>query len=107
MGQQNAAQHVDDLDDAVAFDDDLAVMDERCNAVVDLQEKKYVYGIKGLASLLGCSIATAERVKASGILNPAISQHGRTIIIDAEMALDILRISGKHKYILSKMRKEQ
>ncbi len=81
--------------------------DNKCNAVVDLQEKKYVYGIKGLASLLGCSIATAERVKASGILNPAISQHGRTIIIDAEMALDILRISGKHKYILSKMRKEQ
>ena len=81
--------------------------DNKCNAVVDLQEKKYVYGIKGLASLLGCSIATAERVKASGILNPAISQHGRTIIIDAEMALDILRISGKHMYILSKMRKEQ
>ena len=81
--------------------------DNKCNAVVDLQEKKYVYGIKGLVSLLGCSIATAERVKASGILNPAISQHGRTIIIDAEMALDILRISGKHKYILSKMRKEQ
>ena len=81
--------------------------DNKCNAVVDLQEKKYVYGIKGLASLLGCSIATAERVKASGILNPAISQHGRTIIIDVEMALDILRISGKHKYILSKMRKEQ
>lgn len=81
--------------------------DNKCNAVVDLQEKKYVYGIKGLASLLGCSIATAERVKASGILNPAISQHGRTIIIDAEMALDILRISGKHKCILSKMRKEQ
>ena len=81
--------------------------DNKCNAVVDLQEKKYVYGIKGLASLLGCSIATAERVKVSGILNPAISQHGRTIIIDAEMALDILRISGKHKYILSKMRKEQ
>ncbi len=30
------------------------------------QEKKYVYGIGGIAKLFGCSIPTANRIKKSG-----------------------------------------
>lgn len=50
-------------------------------------EKKYEYGLKGLAKILGCSISKASEVKSSGILNDAIIQNGNIIIIDKELAL--------------------
>jgi hypothetical protein len=51
--------------------------------------KKYVYGLKGLKTLFNCSIATANRIKASGRIEKAISQVGRKIIIDADLALEL------------------
>ncbi|MRJ11377.1 DUF3853 family protein [Ornithobacterium rhinotracheale] len=54
-------------------------------------EKKYVYGLKGLADLLGCSRAHASNIKQSGILNSAITQNGRKIIVDAELALKLFK----------------
>ena len=48
---------------------------------------KYVYGIKGLAQLLGCSTSTAKRLKRSGVLDGAIIQRNRSIIVDAQRAL--------------------
>ena len=50
-------------------------------------EKKYEYGLKGLAKILGCSISKASEVKSSGILDDAIIQNGNIIIIDKELAL--------------------
>lgn len=41
------------------------------------KEKKYVYGIGGIARLFGCSIPTANRIKKSGRINRAITQIGR------------------------------
>ena len=41
----------------------------------------------GLADLLGCSLSQAKRIKASGLLAPAISQLGRVTVIDTEKAL--------------------
>jgi len=55
--------------------------------------QKYVYGIQGLANLLGCSVPTASRIKKSGVLDGAITQVKRTIVIDAEKALRLLRAS--------------
>jgi hypothetical protein len=52
-----------------------------------LSEKKYEYGLKGLAKILGCSVSKASEVKASGILNEAIIQNRNIIIIDKEKAL--------------------
>lgn len=52
----------------------------------------YVYGISGLAKLLGCSEATAWRKKKSGIFDEAISQVDDTIIVDTKKVLDILRM---------------
>lgn len=52
---------------------------------------KYVYGIKGIAQLLGCSEPTANRIKKSGILDEAISQYNRTIVVDAEKALELMK----------------
>lgn len=50
--------------------------------------KKYEYGLKGLAKVLGCSVSKASEVKSSGILNEAIIQNGN-IIIDIERALEL------------------
>ena len=58
-------------------------------------KKHYVYGRQGLADLLGCSLATVARIKRSGVLDPAIYQIGHTIITDADLALDLLKVSNK------------
>lgn len=52
--------------------------------------KHYVSGIAGLARLLDCSRATANRIKASGVLNAATKQIGRKILFDAEMVLELI-----------------
>ena len=40
-------------------------------------ERKYVYGILGIAKLFGCSLPTANRIKKSGKIDKAITQIGR------------------------------
>lgn len=56
---------------------------------IETPNKQYVYGLAGLASLFGCSIPTAMRIKNSGKINAAITQIGRKIVIDADMALEL------------------
>lgn len=51
--------------------------------------KHFVYGLAGLARLFGCSLPTANRIKQSGKIDRAITQIGRKIIIDAELALEL------------------
>jgi len=51
--------------------------------------KKYVYGLQGIAHLFGCSMPTANRIKKSGKIDKAITQIGRKIIVDAELALEL------------------
>jgi len=52
-------------------------------------EKKYEYGLKGLAKILGCSISKASEVKSSGVLDEAIIQKGNIIIIDKKKTLEL------------------
>lgn len=52
-------------------------------------ERRLVYGISGIAQIFNCSIATANRIKKSGKINKAISQRGRLIVIDVDMALEL------------------
>ena len=52
-------------------------------------ERKYVYGILGIAKLFGCSLPTANRIKKSGKIDRAVTQIGRKIIVDADMALEL------------------
>ncbi|TFU94164.1 DUF3853 family protein [Barnesiella sp. WM24] len=54
-----------------------------------------VYGIEGLCELLQCSKATAHRIKNSGVIKDAITQTGRKIIIDAQLALELIQSSKK------------
>ena len=68
--------------------------------------KRYVYGIAGIAKLFNCSEVTANRIKASGEIDDAISQIGGIIVVDADYALDLLRLSKKYrKTILKKQKK--
>lgn len=53
---------------------------------------RFVYGLQGLCDLLSCSTSTAARIKRSGVIDAAISQHGKIIVIDADMAIDLLNI---------------
>jgi hypothetical protein len=51
--------------------------------------RKFVYGIHGISQLFGCSIPTAQRIKNGGKIDRAITQIGRKIIVDAELALEL------------------
>jgi hypothetical protein len=53
------------------------------------QPKRYVYGILCISRLFGCSLPTANRIKKSGKIDKAITQIGRKIIVDAELALEL------------------
>ena len=56
-------------------------------------QRRLVYGIKGIAELLGVSERQARYIKASGLINRAIRQQGRTIVTDADLALQLF---GRH-----------
>ena len=53
------------------------------------EQKHFVYGISGIAHLFGCSLPTANRIKKSGKIDRAITQIGRKIIVDADLALEL------------------
>ncbi|MDR2913477.1 MAG: DUF3853 family protein [Tannerella sp.] len=64
------------------------VKEQVATPVIDTA-KKYVYGIVGIARLFGCSMPTANRIKQSGKIDKAITQIGRKIIVNAELALEL------------------
>jgi hypothetical protein len=64
------------------------VKEQAVMPVIDTS-KKYVYGIVGIARLFGCSMPTANRIKQSGKIDRAITQIGRKIIVDADLALEL------------------
>jgi hypothetical protein len=64
------------------------ITNEVVTPVID-SSKKYVYGIAGIARLFGCSMPTANRIKQSGKIDKAITQIGRKIIVDAELAIEL------------------
>ena len=50
-----------------------------------------IHGINGLAEYLGCSTRNAQRIKASGKLDAAMLQTGRTISFDEAKLRKILK----------------
>ena len=63
--------------------------DKKPECTMSSSDRKLAYGIKGIAETFGCSIPTANRIKKSGIIDKAISQLGRKIVIDVDMALEL------------------
>lgn len=56
-----------------------------------LPERRMIYGIAGIAKLFNCSMTSANRIKASGKIDDAISQCGRIITVDADLALELMK----------------
>lgn len=55
------------------------------------EPERFVYGIKGLAELLGCSETTAQRQKSAGKFKGAVMQVGRKITVDVRKVHEIMR----------------
>lgn len=79
------------------------IKDEIKNAVVEAlderkatKERTLVYGLKGLAALLGVSYSTAYRIHRSKVLAKATFKVRRVIVFDADQVLTIL-CEAKHK----------
>jgi hypothetical protein len=62
----------------------------------------FVYGINGIAKLFGCSVPTANRIKKSGVINDAITQVGRKIVVEAQLALKLVKEAEAKKSDLYK-----
>ncbi len=73
-----------------------ALRDSLCQAMtgcVDTETpKKYVYGYAGLKELLGVSDTSIWRLLKSGVIDAAVSHHGKIIVADADMVLDLLKV---------------
>ena len=54
-------------------------------------------GLADIVRLFGCSLPTTNRIKLSGKINRAITQIGRKIIVDADLALELAgrKIGGR------------
>jgi hypothetical protein len=52
----------------------------------EIENRKYVYGLKGIEELFHVSHATAQKLK-NGVLKDAVSQQGRILLVDVEKAL--------------------
>lgn len=55
------------------------------------QPIKYVHGLDGLARLLNCSKSKAQEIKNSGVIDAAVYQTGRKIVVNAEKALELIQ----------------
>ena len=58
--------------------------------------RRLVYGIQGIADTFGCSIPTANHIKRSGVIDAAITQVGRKIVVDADLALELAANAKKN-----------
>ena len=67
---------------------------ETSDGTQTVQPKRMFFGIEGIAQIFGCSVPTANRIKKSGVINDAITQVGRKIIIDGDMALALVKANG-------------
>ena len=64
------------------------------NLVMTLQQKPqkhYAHGLAEFAKFIGKSVATAQRIKSSGVIDDAVTQKGNTIIIDTDLAMELIR----------------
>lgn len=72
-------------------------MEAKANEQTPVVQKRTFYGIEEIAQVFGCSVPTANRIKRSGIIDAAITQIGRKIIVDADMALALAKEAEANK----------
>ena len=81
-------------------------MEPKANEATPIVQKRTYYGIEGIAQVFGCSVPTANRIKRSGIIDAAITQIGRKIIVDADLALQLAKEAEINKGSRNQQRKE-
>lgn len=67
------------------------MLEERLRQMMTDRLPSHVRGIKGIAQIYHCSIPTSQRIKNSGKIDCAITQVGRTIVVDTRAALAAYR----------------
>ena len=81
----------------MTLSDLLSILDERERRIEKRIEEmqhgertpEYVYGLEGIMRLYKCSKGTAQRIKNSGVIDNAITQVGRKIIVNSNLALSL------------------
>lgn len=92
MGIVNAEKRIIDMTAGEFAEVLYSVMQRLSNKEEESTTKRnLVYGIAGIAQLFNCSMTTANRIKASGKIDKAISQTGRMITVDADLALRLMQ----------------
>ena len=71
--------------------------------IASLSQRRIYYGIEGIAQIFGC---TANRIKKSGVIDDAITQIDRQIVIDGNLALELAKKVGTIKVKGEKTTKE-
>lgn len=59
--------------------------------VVQDTQTEIVYGLDGIAEIFDCSKSQAQRIKSSGIIDGAITQLGRKILVDKHLAIKLAK----------------
>lgn len=72
---------------------ELMSFDRQPETVAISNEKRLVYGLRGIRTLFNVSHATAYRYKET-ILKDAVSQQGRKIVVDVDKALQLFNNHG-------------
>ena len=62
--------------------------------IASLSQRRIYYGIEGIAQIFGCSVPTANSIKKSGVIDDAITQIDRQIVIDGNLALELAKKAG-------------
>ena len=57
-------------------------------------QKHYVYGLAGICQLFHCKESRAQKLKNT-IIREAVSQDGRTIVVDADLAIELFEKNSK------------
>ena len=83
-------------DEFVFLLSNLSLLGKQETKQVESKPKNLAYGIQGIADTFGCSIPTANRIKRSGVIDDAITQVGRKIVVDADLALELAANAKKN-----------
>ena len=65
-------------------------------APVPHENRRFVYGIRGIQDLFQCSHVTAQKMK-DGILRDAVYQSGRKITVDVDKAMELVKNAKGHE----------
>ena len=55
-------------------------------------------GLQEFADFIGCSLCTANHIKSSGVIDEAVVQFGRIVLINKSKALELINNRNQKKY---------